>query len=85
MPDQHRRERQSGADALDVGDIVVEARDEQRIAAAARARAAQAERVGGGAARGKPRQEVRLPSPCVAIPAVHEQQRRLAAGSGGQP
>ena len=78
MTDQHRRRRQCAGDVLDVGLVIVEAGDEQRLGAAARAVAAQAQCVSGVAARGEPGQKIRLPAPRVAIAAVDEQQRRLA-------
>ena len=77
MADEDRRRVQRARDMLDVGFVVVEPGDEQRIAAAARAMAAQAQCVSGIALRGEPREKIRLPEPRVAIAAVDEEQRRL--------
>ena len=49
VADQDRRRGQPARDVLDVGDVVVEAGDEQRLAAAALAVPAQRQRVGGPA------------------------------------
>ena len=85
MPDQHRRRRQLRDRALDVGGVVVEPGDEQHLGAGGRAVPAQADRVGRIALPREPRQEERVPAPAVAVAAVHEQQRRLAAvGTAGE-
>ena len=77
MADQYRRRRQCCRDVLDIGDIVVEPGDKERLLAAARAVAAKAEGVRRKALCGKPRQEKRLPAPRVAIAAMHEKERGL--------
>jgi len=79
MSDQYRRRRQRCRDVLDVGDIVVEPGDEQRLLTAARAVTTETERVRGKTLRREPWQEKRLPAPRVAKSAVNEKQRRLVS------
>src|SRR5207253_11407564 len=79
VSEQYRWRRHRRRDVLDVGDIVVEPGDEQRLLTAARAVTAETERVRGETLRREPWQEKRLPAPRVAISAVHEKQRRLVS------
>jgi len=82
MTDQDRRGIQLSRRVFDVGLVIVESRDEQRLDAAARTVSAQAHGIARIAARGKPGEKIRLPEPRVAIAAVHEEQRRLARRLG---
>jgi hypothetical protein len=86
VPDQDRRRRQLRDDVLDVGRVVVETGDVERLAAARFAVAAQRQRVRRIALPREPREEVHVPAPGVAVAAVDEEQRRLAAvAAWGQP
>ena len=63
---------------LDVGDIIVESGDEERLGTAARTMTAQRQRVGGPPFGREPGQEIGLPAQRVAVAAMHEYERRLA-------